>query len=43
MTFHIIPGIWYEKIGFEVDASIRITENGYESLYDFPIELVVKN
>jgi Xaa-Pro dipeptidase len=43
MTFHIIPGIWYEKIGFEVDASIRITENGYESLYNFPIELVVKD
>jgi len=42
MAFHIIPGIWYKEVGFEVDASIRITENGYESLYDFPIELFVK-
>ena len=42
MTFHLIPGIWYKKIGFEVDASIRITENGYESLYDFPMKLFTK-
>jgi len=42
MAFHIIPGIWYKEVGFEVDASIRITENGYESLYDFPIELFIK-
>ena len=42
MTFHLIPGIWYKEVGFEVDASIKITENGYESLYDFPMELFIK-
>lgn len=42
MTFHIIPGIWYKDVGFCVDASIRITKNGYESLYDFPMKLFVK-
>ncbi len=42
MTFHLIPGIWYKEVGFEVDASIKITENGYESLYDFPLGLFIK-
>jgi Xaa-Pro aminopeptidase len=42
MAFHIIPGIWEEKVGFEVDATIRITEKGYESLYEFPGKLFVK-
>ncbi|HCL90300.1 MAG TPA: ectoine hydrolase DoeA [Candidatus Atribacteria bacterium] len=42
MTFHLIPGIWYKEVGFEVDASIKITQNGYESLYDFPMELFTK-
>lgn len=42
MTLHLIPGIWYKEVGFEVDASIRITENGYESLYDFPMKLFIK-
>ncbi|RKX79118.1 MAG: ectoine hydrolase DoeA [Spirochaetes bacterium] len=42
MCLHLIPGIWYEEVGFEVDATIRITETGYESLYDFPLKLFVK-
>jgi Xaa-Pro dipeptidase len=42
MTFHLIPGIWYKEVGFEVDASIKITEKGYESLYDFPMEIFIK-
>ncbi|HBY57144.1 MAG TPA: ectoine hydrolase DoeA [Candidatus Atribacteria bacterium] len=42
MTLHLIPGIWYKEVGFEVDASIRITKKGYESLYDFPMELFIK-
>jgi Xaa-Pro dipeptidase len=42
MAFHIIPGIWEEKVGFEVDATIRVTEDGYESLYEFPGKLFVK-
>lgn len=42
MTLHLIPGIWHEEVGFEVDASIRITETGNEALYDYPIELILK-
>ena len=42
MTFHLIPGIWYKEVGFEVDASIKITEKGYESLYDFPMGIFIK-
>ncbi len=42
MVLHLIPGIWYEEVGFEVDATIRVTETGNESLYDYPIELITK-
>ncbi len=38
MALHLIPGIWYEDVGFEIDASIYITETGYELFYDFPLE-----
>ncbi|WP_020611447.1 M24 family metallopeptidase [Sediminispirochaeta bajacaliforniensis] len=42
MALHLIPGIWYDDVGFEVDASIRITETGYESLYEYPVEIFLK-
>jgi Xaa-Pro dipeptidase len=42
MVLHLIPGIWYEEVGFEVDATIRITSSGNESLYDYPIDLITK-
>lgn len=42
MVLHLIPGIWHEAVGFELDASIIITENGYESLYDYPLELFIR-
>jgi Xaa-Pro dipeptidase len=42
MTLHLIPGIWYEDVGFEVDGTILVTENGCESLYDYPIELFLE-
>ena len=42
MAFHIILGIWEEKVGFEADATIRITEKGYEPLYEFANKLYVK-
>ncbi len=42
MVLHLIPGIWYDEVGFEIDATIRVTEKGYESIYDYPIELFVK-
>ncbi len=42
MTFHLIPIIWQEDIGFELSAAIRITEDGCEKFYDFPEKLFVK-
>lgn len=42
MALHLIPGIWLQKTGFEVDAAVRVTERGCEELYDFPKEMVVK-
>jgi Xaa-Pro aminopeptidase len=43
MALHLIPGIWYEDVGFEIDASIYITETGYELFYDFPLETHLVN
>ncbi len=40
MAIHLIPGIWYDDVGFEIDASIYITENGYKSFYDYPIDII---
>ncbi len=42
MAVHLIPGIWYEEVGFEVDASVYITENGNRSFYDYPLKLFRK-
>ncbi|TVR72214.1 MAG: M24 family metallopeptidase [Spirochaetaceae bacterium] len=42
MAVHLIPGIWYKEVGFEIDASIRITATGNESLFDFPVKLFLK-
>ncbi|SCY90941.1 M24 family metallopeptidase [Alkaliphilus peptidifermentans] len=42
MTIHLIPGIWFDDVGFEIDASIQITKNGFEHLYDYPLELFIK-
>jgi len=42
MMLHLIPGIWYDEVGFEIDASLRITPDGYESVYDYPLELFIK-
>jgi Xaa-Pro dipeptidase len=42
MALHLIPGIWYKDVGFEVDATIRVTATGNESLFDYPIKLFLK-
>lgn len=42
MTFHLIPIIWQDDIGFEMSSAIRITENGCEEFYDFPKKLYTK-
>lgn len=40
MALHLIPGIWYDDVGFEIDASIYVTEDGYKSFYDYPIDII---
>ncbi|MCP8617706.1 M24 family metallopeptidase [Salirhabdus salicampi] len=42
MTFHLIPGIWFDDYGVEISETIRITETGCETLANFPRELYVK-
>lgn len=42
MVLHLIPGIWYDNVGFEIDATVCVTKDGYESVYDYPIELFIK-
>jgi Xaa-Pro aminopeptidase len=42
MVLHLIPGIWYEDVGFEIDASIQITSNGCEELYKYPLNIFTK-
>jgi Xaa-Pro dipeptidase len=43
MTFHLIPGLWLENYGFECSEAIRITENGCETLANFPRQLTIKD
>ena len=39
MTFHMILGMWMDDYGFECSESFRVTENGCETLADFPRKL----
>ncbi|TLS36150.1 M24 family metallopeptidase [Pseudalkalibacillus caeni] len=40
MTFHMIPGIWYDDHGVEISESFLVTDKGCEVLADFPRELI---
>lgn len=42
MTFHLIPGLWFDDYGIEISESFRVTEHGCEVLSDFKRELIVK-
>lgn len=41
MTFHLIPGIWFDHYGIEISESFRVTETGCEVLTNFPRELII--
>jgi ectoine hydrolase len=43
MTFHMIPGLWFEDYGIEISESFRVTENGCEIFADFPREFITKD
>ena len=42
MTFHFMPGLWFESWGVEITESLVITDHGCETLADYPRELLVK-
>lgn len=39
MTFHTIPGLWFDDFGVELSETFRVTANGAEVLADFPRRL----
>jgi Xaa-Pro aminopeptidase len=39
MTFHTIPGLWFDDFGVELSETFRVTSSGAEPLADFPREL----
>lgn len=41
MTFHLIPGLWFDHYGIEISESFRVTETGCEVLTNFPRELII--
>ncbi|SDC11692.1 Xaa-Pro dipeptidase [Pelagirhabdus alkalitolerans] len=43
MTFHFIPALWFDQHGIEISESIRVTENGIETLANYPRELIVQD
>jgi len=43
MTFHLMPGLWFEDWGLETTESIVITRHGAKTLCDFPRHLFIKH
>lgn len=42
MTFHMMPGMWLDGYGVAITETIRVTENGCETITKFPRNLFVK-
>jgi ectoine hydrolase len=42
MTFHLMPGLWFDDWGIEISQPFRVTETGAEPLTSYPRELIVK-
>lgn len=43
MTFHLMPGLWYEDWGIEISQPFRVSETGGEPLTAYPRQLIVKS
>ena len=39
MTFHMIPGIWYDEFGVEISETFHVTSSGAERFSSFPQKL----
>ena len=42
MTFHCIPGMWFDDFGIEISECFRVTETGAEPLARFPRQIMQK-
>ncbi len=42
MTIHMIPGLWMDDWGIEISEAFLVTEDGAQTLADFPRQLFVK-
>ncbi|MCP3661857.1 MAG: M24 family metallopeptidase [Gammaproteobacteria bacterium] len=42
MTFHFMPGLWFDDWGFEITESVWVTSEGAECLSNVPRQLLVK-
>jgi len=42
MTIHLMPGLWKDDWGIEISECFRVTEDGCETLCNFPRPLLVK-
>ncbi len=42
MVFHAVPGVWEKNYGFGASEVFRVTENGCETLANFPRKLFIK-
>ncbi|MBM7553628.1 Xaa-Pro dipeptidase [Thalassobacillus pellis] len=43
MTFHLIPGLWFDHHGIEISETFRVTENGCELFTNYPQGLIVRD
>lgn len=43
MTFHCIPGMYFDNFGVSISESFYVTETGYETFGHFPRKLFIKN
>lgn len=42
MTFHCIPGMYFDDYGVSISQCFRVTETGHEKMSDFPFDLIIK-
>ena len=42
MTIHVIPGIWREGWGVEISETVRVTEDGHETMSDVERGLILR-
>ncbi|OIJ16822.1 ectoine hydrolase DoeA [Anaerobacillus alkalilacustris] len=43
MTFHLIPGLWFDNYGIEISETFRVTEKGCETFTTFPRQLILQD